>query len=236
MKTVVAIVMSALLSSAAMAQTISTGQSDSLSGGGGNHSESGALRVTGRNATLLSSMIAYGSFRVGDEDRFGPMIVLQYTPRRFSGPAFDFYAGVLLRINASGPVDENDFVPVASTLAPYYSPYSNYRNDNLFRMTQFSVGLAFLGADVTFYLADGPVKPYVGLGSSFALWSYSSQLNGTLAPGVKAGLNVMVSSSFSGFAEVRRLVGVPNFIGPEAPRFNGLTSAALGISFAPSLR
>ena len=194
------------------------------------------LEMRTRGGTTFSSMVAYGSFSVGGEDRYGPLLLLQYSPNRFSMPAIDLFGGVLFQTGSSGPVDQRDFVPVASYFAPYYSPYSNYRNDYAYRTPHMSVGLAFLGADVTFYVLQGDVRPYVGLGGSLAFWSFSSRLSSTLAPDAKAGLDVHINNSLSGFAEVRRLFGVPNLLGSSLPRFDGLTSAAVGVSFAPKLR
>jgi hypothetical protein len=186
--------------------------------------------------TTLSSILAYGSFSVGGEDRFGPMFVLQYTPNRFSMPALDLFAGVLMQTGKSGDVNQGDFIPVQSYFAPYYSPFSNYRNDNLYSMPHFNLGLAFLGADFTFYILNGEVRPYVGLGGSLAFWSFTNQLSGALSPDVKAGLDLQLNNSLSGFAEVRRLFGVPNLVGLSTPRFDGLTTVAVGLSFAPRLR
>jgi hypothetical protein len=143
---------------------------------------------------------------------------------------------VLLQTGSSDPIDEGQMVPLVSTVAPYYSPFSNYRNDNYHRSPNFSIGLAFVGTDITFYLADGQVRPYVGIGGSLAFWSYSNRFSGTVTPDAKAGLDVQVSSSFSGYAEVRRMFGVPNLFGWNTPKFDGLTSAAIGVSFAPRLR
>jgi len=36
-------------------------------------------------------------------------------------------------------VDSRNFVPLASYYAPYYSPYSDYRNDDYYRMPNFSI-------------------------------------------------------------------------------------------------
>jgi hypothetical protein len=196
----------------------------------------GQTRTGQRSGATFGSMVAIGSFQLGDEDRFGPMLILQYSPSRRSMPAIDLFAGVLVQTGSSGIINQDEFIPVASLFAPYRSPYSDYRNDNLYRMPNYSLGLGFLGADVTFYLAEGDVRPYVGLGGALAFWSYSSRLSGTLAPDAKAGLSVQVSSGFSGFAEVRRMFDVPNLAGLEVPRFGGVTSAAIGVSFAPRLR
>lgn len=186
--------------------------------------------------STFSSMIAYGSFSVGGEARYGPTLFIQYSPDRFSTPASDLFGGVLFQTGTSGPVDQREFVPVATYLAPYYSPYSSYRNDYAYRMPRLSVGLAFLGADVTFYMLQGDVRPYVGFGGSLAFWSFSSQLSSTLAPDTKAGLDIHLNNSLSGFVEVRRLFGVPNLLGSSLPKFDGLTTAAIGLSFAPKLR
>jgi hypothetical protein len=185
----------------------------------------------------LSTMVAYGSFSIGGEDRFGPMFILQYSPTRSSFPAVDFFGGVLLQTgNSSEKIDGQGSIPLASYYVPYYSPYSNYRNDNYYRLPNFRLGLGFVGADVTFYMLEGEVRPYVGFGGSLALWTYSSRLSSSVAPDVKGGLNVHLSNSFSGFAEVRHMFGVPNLLDLSSPKFDGLTSAAIGLSFAPRLR
>jgi hypothetical protein len=190
----------------------------------------------GKGNQTFSSMVAYGSFSVGGEDRFGPMLVVQYSPRRFSRPSIDFFGGILIQTGTSGPVDAQNYIPLASYYTPYYSYYSDYRNDNYYRMPNFSIGMGFLGADVTFYMLEGEVRPYVGFGGSLALWTYSSRLSGTVAPDAKAGLDIHLSNSLSGFAEVRRMIGVPNLLNLSGPKFDGLTSAAIGVSFAPRLR
>ena len=226
---------------AAIATAICIASSDAMPSVGS--PREGGSRVTAshpqtdrRSGSSFGSMIAYGSFQLGDEDRFGPMLILQYSPSRRSIPAIDFFAGVLIQTGSSGITDREDYIPVASMFAPYYSPYSDYRNDNLYRSPHYSLGLGFLGADVTFYLAEGEVRPYVGLGGALAFWTHSRQMSGTFAPDAKAGLSVEVSSGFSGFAEVRRMFDVPNLAGLDAPRFGGVTSAAIGVSFAPRLR
>ena len=184
----------------------------------------------------FGSTIAYGSFSLGDEEQFGPVITLQYTPDRHTFPAIEFFVGALIQTGTSGEVDARNLIPVQSYFAPYYSPFSNYRNDNYYRSPNLSIGLAFLGSDVTFFLLEGQVRPYVGFGGSLAFWSSTNRYSGTLAPDAKAGLDVRVNSSFSGFVEVRRMFGVPNLFGWETPKFDGLTTAAIGVSFAPRLR
>ncbi len=225
-----------LVAAVAQAQDIRTAQSGSDAVQPSTGESVHRMETRSSGSASFSSMIAYGSFSLGGEERFGPLLVVQYSPNRLSLPAVDFFGGVLFQTGTSGPVDQRDLVPLASYLAPYYSPYSNYRNDYAYRMPALSVGLAFIGADVTFYMIQGNVRPYVGFGGSLAFWSYSDQLSSTLAPDAKAGLDIHLSNALSGFAEVRRLFGVPNFLGRSLPKFDGLTSVAIGVSFAPRLR
>jgi len=224
-KTIVILMMILVVTSAMLAQS---------AGGTDQGSKSGGLQI--RGGREFGSTIAYGSFSLGDEERFGPVITLQYTPDRHTFPAIEFFVGALIQTGRSGMVDERNFIPVQSYFTPYYSPFSGYRNDNYYRSPNFSIGLAFLGSDVTFFLLDGQVRPYVGFGGSLAFWSSSNRFSGTIAPDAKAGLDVRVNSSFSGFVEIHRMFGVPNLFGWNTPKFDGLTAAAIGMSFAPRLR
>lgn len=189
-----------------------------------------------RGSSEFGPAVAYGSFSLGDEERFGPVIMLHYTPNKHTFPAIDFFLGALIQTGSSGIVDTRNLVPVQSYFAPYYSPFSDYRNDSYYRSPDFSIGLAFLGSDVTFFLLEGQVRPYVGFGGSLAFWSSTNRISGAIAPDAKAGLDVRVNSSLSGFVEVHRMFGVPNLFGWNTPRFDGLTSAAIGVSFAPRFR
>jgi len=214
---------------------VMTGALLAQSDGGSDRSpRPGVFQIRGDQEIGLS--VAYGSFSLGDEERFGPVMMLQYTPNRHTFPEVEFFVGALIQTSTSGMVDTRNLVPVQSYFAPYYSPFSDYRNDNFFRSPNFSIGLAFLGSDVTFFLLEGQVRPYVSFGGSLAFWSSTNRYSGTLAPDAKAGLDVRVNSSFSGFVEVRRMFGVPNLFGWDTPKFDGLTTAAIGVSFAPRLR
>ena len=193
-------------------------------------------RTVNRSQSTIHTMVAYGSFALGGEDRFGPMMVMQYTVNRNARPALDLFGGVLFRAGTSGPVDQREYIPLASHFAYPYSSFEDYYTDPYYQRPLVSIGLAFLGADVAFYLTEGEVRPYVGFGASFAFWSYSSRFSGTIAPNAKAGLDVRISNSFSAFAEARRMFGVPNLVGPNSPRFDGLTAGAIGISFMPQMR
>lgn len=224
-KTLLMVMMILLMASVMEAQSV---------GGTDQISRSGGFQIRGDRE--FGSAIAYGSFSLGDEERFGPVITLRYTPDRRTFPSFEFFMGALIQTGAAGEVDTRNLIPIQSYFAPYYSPFSDYRNDNSYRSPNVSIGLAFLGSDVTFFLLDGQVRPYVGFGGSLAFWSSSNRFSGTITPDAKAGLDVRVNSSLSGFVEVHRMFGVPNLFGWASPRFDGVTSAAIGVSFAPRLR
>lgn len=226
----------ALSVSTIIAQDKGTGQPEKASSEQSNQPAARPVDFGYRGGSTLSLEIAYGSFSVASEERFGPTVVFQYSPSRMSMPAVEYFAGVLFKNGSSDAVNPKDYVPVQSYLAPFYSPYSNYQNDYAYRMPNYSIGLAFIGADVTFYMLQGDVRPYVGIGGALAFWPYANQLSGTFAPDAKAGLDIRMSNSFSGFAEVRRMFGVPNLLGLDTPKFGGLTSAAIGFSFAPRFR
>ncbi len=193
-------------------------------------------RAARSSSSSFQTMIAYGSFALGDEERFGPMMLLQYSMNRRSMPTIDIVGGVLFRAGASGLVDQREYIPLASHFAYPYSSFGDYYTDPYSQRPLVSIGLAFLGVDLAFYLTEGEVRPYLGVGASFAFWSYSSRFSGTIAPNAKAGLDVRINNSLSAFAEARRMFGVPNLVGPNTPKFDGLTAAAIGVAFAPQIR
>jgi hypothetical protein len=43
-----------------------------------------------------------------------------------------------------------------------------------------------------------------------------------------------MTSGFSGFAEIRRIVGLSLVVGGESPPLNNMTGVAFGIAFAPN--
>jgi hypothetical protein len=236
MRRFLSLLLALLVSSSLFAQRDETSSSSAPSTG----VTSGESRVIGRGNSwskpAFTSMVGYGNFALSNEDRFGPMIVLQYTPNRHWRPEVNLIGGVLIRTGNSDPTDQRGYIPVASQFASPYSPYSDYYNNGYYERPHFSIGMAFLGGEMTYYLTQGNVRPYVGVGASFAFWSYLNRFSGALAPSAKGGLDVRISNSFSGFAELRRMFGVANFVGPSTPKFDGLTAAAIGISFVPELR
>ncbi|MBI3578149.1 MAG: hypothetical protein HY089_01905 [Ignavibacteriales bacterium] len=195
-----------------------------------------SARSFGSRSSAFKSMVAYGSYRLGEDTRYGPAIFLQYSPNYFSTPSLDIFVGTMLHFSGSNTINQQEYIPVAHMFAARYPlNYSSYYAENYGRPS-FSIGLAFIGTNLTFYLTEGNVRPYAGIGGMLLFYPYAEKIGGTLAPDAKAGLDIKISTAFAGFAEVRRTFGVPSLIGPNSPKFGGLTAAAIGVSFAPQLR
>ncbi|MEX1275239.1 MAG: hypothetical protein WEE20_04860 [Bacteroidota bacterium] len=180
-----------------------------------------------------SSALAYASFGLSGGERFGPTLFIQYSPNNRMNPMIDLYAGLMIGGGKSGTVNENDYIPVASRWAPYYSPYSNVTNPYYYDYPRLSFGVAMLGADLTYYFARGDVRPYVGAGAMVLGWGNQGTYSATVAPAAKGGVQINMSRGLDGFVEVRHAVGVPSLIGPATEKFNGFTAASFGISFFP---
>lgn len=183
--------------------------------------------------SIWSSALAYASFGIGGGERFGPTLFIQHTPNNRMNPVIDLYAGLMIGSGKSGVVNENEYIPVASRWAPYYSPYSNTTNPYFYDFPRLSFGLGLIGADVTYYFARGDVRPYIGAGAMVLGWGNQGTYSATVAPAAKAGLQISMSAGLDGFMEVRHAVGVPSLIGPPTEKFNGFTAAAFGVSFFP---
>lgn len=194
------------------------------------------LRSVGSRNSAFKSMVAYGSYQLGEDTRYGPAIFLQYSPNYFSTPSLDIFVGTMLHFSGTNAINQQDYIPVAHLFAARYPlSYSTYYAEDYARPS-FSIGLAFIGTNLTFYLTEGSVRPYAGIGGMLLFYPYADKIGGTLAPDAKVGLDVKISTVFAGFAELRRTFGVPSLIGPNSPKFGGLTAAAIGVSFAPQLR
>lgn len=179
-----------------------------------------------RSSSFLAPVGGYTRFTFGNETRFGPAFSLQYTLFRSPTEGIDFFGGILLGYQKSGPVDLSEYTPLGIR-----SRYDRTQTRSF--LDDFRLGMGFLGVEYTVYLTDGDVRPYAGMGGMFMLVPYQGSLMGTVAPTVKGGLQVHLRSGFSGFAELRHVFGLPNIIGPASPHLRGMTGAAFGFAFAP---
>lgn len=190
-----------------------------------------------RGRSELSPLLGYTGYNFAGERYDGATLMLRYTPDRFAFPSIGFYGGVTVRFEGSsmdyiaerqarGASDSP--VPILSGGQVYVLSMSDRRPSQ-----RMALGLGFIGTDVTFYLADGPVRPYVGLGLFVALFPYTNSLAGALAPDVRAGLDVNLNSGFSAFGEVRHAVGLNQLVSPRGSDFVNATTVAFGFAFSP---
>ena len=160
----------------------------------------------------------------------GPTIGLQYFSREISSSQFSLFAGVTFRPNGYEYYRSEPFI--------YQDPSMPYRMmppvyNGAMRVSRFSVGLGFVGGDWRTYLADGSVRPYLGVGAQLVGWSSASTYTGTILPEVKAGLDMHLSSGVNAFAEGQYSFGMPTLFGSRFSTLNDLFSFGVGISFAP---
>ena len=172
----------------------------------------------------------YAGFKIDDVARQGFDVDLHALLSRISPVRIELNAGVVLYNSYSGYSD----------YSPTYSPYlyqSGVYSQNQFSQPRFnlSFALAYIGTDAIFYFSDGKVRPYVAAGVKAVTWQMSAGFAGTLVPSARAGIEIGVSRSFSGFAEARYMYGFPNILNQYSSSLKYVTSVAFGVSFAPQL-
>ncbi|MFH0988527.1 MAG: hypothetical protein V1799_00750 [bacterium] len=185
--------------------------------------------------SLIRPVVGYGSFSFGDESRSGPMVTIQYIPNRLMNPSIYLSGGVMLRFRKIESVPDYEFNSSRSLSGSTRFPNLDAIDNGYDSRLQVQTALGFVGSGLIYYFAEGDIAPYAGLGMVLPLWTYSSRINMALAPEAKLGLDVRFKDSFSGFIEVRHMVGVPTLLG-SGPKFDGLTSVSIGASFAPKLK
>lgn len=173
----------------------------------------------------IAPIAAFSRYGLDGQFRNGLTLGLEYAPQRMVNPHLEFSAGVVLGATGNSPtyVVSNGFPVLRSNNAFTFG-------NRYYAVPRFGLGVAFLGIGAVYYLADGDVRPYVGIGANAYTWR---NFAGTVTPDVKGGLDVNIASGFSGFAEMRHSVGMPNFFTSQYSSFNGLTSFAFGFAFAP---
>ncbi|MBI3004281.1 MAG: hypothetical protein HYY49_02560 [Ignavibacteriales bacterium] len=181
------------------------------------------MSVQSRSA--FAPIAAFSRYGLDGQFRNGLMLGLEYVPNRRTNPNFEFSGGIVLGTSGSAQryVVSNGFPVVQGDNAFTFG-------DRYYAVPRFGLGLAFFGVGAVYYLADGDVRPYVGIGANAYMWRNYA---GTVTPDVKGGLDVNIASGFSGFAEVRHSIGMPSFFTSQYSTFDGLTSFAFGIAFAP---
>ncbi len=191
---------------------------------------SGIALAQNPNRASFAPLVGVTHYILDGQATTGPAFGLQYFTREMSSSRFGLSGGVIWKSNGEEYYRTDPFI--------YSDPSQPYRMqppmyDGAFRTSRFSLGLAFLGVDWRTYLADGSVRPYLGVGAQLVGWSYNSTYTGTIMPEAKAGLDVHLTSGFNAFAEGQYAFGMPTLFGSRVSSLNELFSFAVGISFAP---
>lgn len=159
------------------------------------------------------------------QSRMAPAMGLQYVPTDNSSYKLTYSGGIV-------------WVPQSSSTISSPSNFTGfgrnqYVNTGLYGgETQPSLLLGYAGAEYRYYLLRGDIQPYVGAGAYGLGWRYGSVAGATLAPSVMGGVSAEISTIFSGYVELRQLIGLGTFIGNSS--FGGSTTVAAGFAFAPN--
>lgn len=192
-------------------------------------------RIPLRQANTLQSMhltkrspyepaLSVSNFVIGGEANTVPGFGMSYVPRDHAAGKLVVSGGFVWRLSSG----TNRFDPRYLRLqqSPAYSQ-AGYT-----ATTTPGLGVGYFGAEYRYALLSGEVQPYVGLGARALGGLYGNQWGMALAPFGLAGLNVQISTVFSGFAEVQHTPAVGLTFG-GFDSFQGLTTIAFGFSFAP---
>ncbi|HTR82564.1 MAG TPA: hypothetical protein VMM58_13125 [Bacteroidota bacterium] len=184
--------------------------------------------VNRRDAFGITTGVA--GFKIDNVTAQGFDIDLHALFSKTSPVRFEFNAGVVLY---NTPSSEWNY-------SSSYSPFmyqSNVYSQSQFSQPRFNLNFAlgYLGTDAVFYFSEGKVRPYVAAGIEAVTWQMNQGFGGTLAPSARAGLEIGINRSFSGFAEARYMYGFPNVLNQNATQLNYVTSVAFGVSFAPQM-
>lgn len=182
------------------------------------------------NRSSFAPIIGVTHYSLDDQAFTGPTMGLRYLSREFSFSRVSVFAGATLRPDGVGYYRTEPFI-YSDESQPYRLQPPVY--SGAVRGYRFAFGLAFMGFDWRTYLANGSVRPYVGVGAQVVSWSASSTWTGTIMPAVNAGLDVHLSSGFSAFAESQYAFGMPTLFGDRLSTLKHLFSFGVGVNFVP---
>jgi hypothetical protein len=182
------------------------------------------------NRPNFAPIVGISHYVLDDQAITGPTMGLRFLTREFSSSRFSLFAGATWRPNGFGYYRTAPFIYSAEP-QPYRLQPPVY--DGAVPASRFAFGLAFVGFDWRTYLADGSVRPYIGVGAQVVSWSSNSTWTGTIMPTANAGLDVHLTSGFSAFAESQYAFGMPTLFGSRFSSLNNLFSFGLGVSFIP---
>lgn len=182
------------------------------------------------NHQSIAPLVGVTHYVLDDQGYTGPTLGLRFMSREFSSSRVSIFAGATLRPDGVGYYHAQPFIYRDET-QPYRLQPPVY--SNAMPVNRFAFGLAFMGFDWRTYLAEGSVRPYIGVGAQIVSWSASSTWTGTIMPTADAGLDVHLSSGFSAFAEGAYAFGMPTVFGSRVSSLTNLFSLAVGVNFFP---
>jgi hypothetical protein len=191
---------------------------------------SGAAFGQDPNRPSFAPLVGVTHYILDDQAFTGPTMGLRFLTREFSSSKFSVFGGATLRPNGFGYYRTEPFI-YSDGQQPYRLQPPVY--DGAIPSSRFAFGLAFVGFDWRTYLADGSIRPYVGIGAQIVSWSASNTWTGTIMPTADAGLDVHLSSGFSAFAESQYASGMPTLFGSRTSSLTNLFSFAVGVNFVP---
>ncbi|HEY5615670.1 MAG TPA: hypothetical protein VIL52_06570 [Bacteroidota bacterium] len=156
------------------------------------------------------------------DSRTAPAMGMQYIPTDNSAHKLTFSGGIVWLPKSSSIVADNRFTGFGRYQYVDGGPYGQ---------SSPSLALAYLGTEYRYYLLQGDIQPYVGAGAHALGWKYGAAWGSTLAPSMIGGVSAEISTIFSGYVELRQLIGLGTVLGTS--RFGGSTSVSAGFAFAP---
>ncbi|HEY4613715.1 MAG TPA: hypothetical protein VII11_12085 [Bacteroidota bacterium] len=158
------------------------------------------------------------------QSRTAPAMGVQYIPTGSSPHKLTFSGGLVWMPKSSPYATNPSFTGFGRN---QFNAFANSYSNSL-----PSLGLGYFGAEYRYYLMQGDFQPYVGGGAHALGWKYGAGWGATVAPSMFAGASLDISTVFSGYAELRQLVGLGTILGNSS--FGGSTSVSVGFAFAPN--
>ncbi|MCI0707027.1 MAG: hypothetical protein L0Y80_06050 [Ignavibacteriae bacterium] len=175
--------------------------------------------VAQRKLSPYRPALGASQFLFDGQSRTAPAMGIQYVPTEHSAGKWTFSGGLV-------------WLPKSSTVITNSVGRPQFAGGG-YGQSLPSLFLGYAGAEYRYYLLQGDVQPYVGAGAYGLGWKYGSLSGATLAPSVMGGVNAEISTVFSGYVELRQLIGVGTFLGSST--FGGSTNISAGLAFAPNL-
>lgn len=191
---------------------------------------SGIALAQNPNRSSFAPIVGVTHYVLDDQAITGPTMGLRFLSREYSSTRFSVFAGATLRPNGFGYYRTEPFI-YSDESQPYRLQPPVY--GGAAPASRFAFGLAFVGFDWRTYLADGDVRPYLGIGAQVVSWSSSGSWTGAVLPAANAGLDVHLTSGFSAFAETQYAFGMPTLFGSRVSSLKNIFSFGLGVNFAP---